>query len=127
MRSCARRSFEAATIFIALVICCVDLTARTRRRISRSDGIVSSFQLVARSFSSASLTRHYSAALRCSAFPSRGERVAEFLERLVQVGLDLIVDLLLLRERRQQLAPSRVERLEQIRLVGIDLIDLDAV
>ena len=28
MRSCARRSFDAATIFIALVICCVDLTAR---------------------------------------------------------------------------------------------------
>ncbi len=28
MRSCARRNREAATIFIALVICCVDLTAR---------------------------------------------------------------------------------------------------
>ena len=25
MRSCARRSFDAATIFIALVICCVVL------------------------------------------------------------------------------------------------------
>jgi hypothetical protein len=29
----------AATIFMALVICCVDLTARTRRRISIRDGI----------------------------------------------------------------------------------------
>ena len=37
MRSCARRSLDAATIFIAFVICCVDLTARMRRRIS--DGI----------------------------------------------------------------------------------------
>ena len=39
-RSCARRSFDAATIFIAFVICCVDLTARMRRRMSISDGIV---------------------------------------------------------------------------------------
>ena len=30
---------EAAIIFIAFVICCVDLTARIRRRKSRSDGI----------------------------------------------------------------------------------------
>ena len=28
IRSCARRSFDAATIFIAFVICCVFLTAR---------------------------------------------------------------------------------------------------
>src|SRR5215471_7989944 len=33
-RSCARRSLAAATIFIALVICCVFLTDRSRRRIS---------------------------------------------------------------------------------------------
>ena len=39
MRSCARRSLDAATIFIAFVICCVDLTARMRRRMSSSDGI----------------------------------------------------------------------------------------
>ena len=38
-RSCARRSFDAEIIFIALVICCVDLTARMRRRRSSSDGI----------------------------------------------------------------------------------------
>ena len=38
-RSCARRSFDAATIFIAFVICCVDFTARMRRRMSMSDGI----------------------------------------------------------------------------------------
>ncbi len=39
IRSCARRSFDAATIFIALVICCVFFTARTRRRRSMSDGM----------------------------------------------------------------------------------------
>ena len=39
MRSCARRSFDAATIFIALVICCVFFTARMRRRRSISDGM----------------------------------------------------------------------------------------
>jgi len=40
IRSCDRRSFDAATIFIALVICCVFLTARIRRRRSMSDGMV---------------------------------------------------------------------------------------
>ena len=39
-RSCARRSFDAATIFIAFVICCVDFTARMRRRMSMSDGML---------------------------------------------------------------------------------------
>ncbi len=39
MRSWARRSFDDETIFMAFVICCVDLTARTRRRMSISDGI----------------------------------------------------------------------------------------
>ena len=42
IRSCARRSFDAATIFIALVICCVFLTARIRRRRSMSDGMIQS-------------------------------------------------------------------------------------
>ena len=34
IRSCARRSFAAETIFMALVICCVFLTLRMRRRMS---------------------------------------------------------------------------------------------
>src|ERR1017187_3650421 len=34
VRSCARRRFAAETIFMALVICCVFLTERMRRRIS---------------------------------------------------------------------------------------------
>jgi hypothetical protein len=38
-RSCARFRREAAIIFIALVICCVDLTARIRRRRSIRDGM----------------------------------------------------------------------------------------
>ena len=41
IRSCARRSFDDETIFMAFVICCVDFTARTRRRMSISDGMVS--------------------------------------------------------------------------------------
>ena len=40
IRSCARRSFAAATIFMALVICCVFLTLRIRRRRSIVLGIV---------------------------------------------------------------------------------------
>src|SRR6478672_5633611 len=39
VRSCARRSFAAETIFMALVICCVFLTERMRRRMSIKLGI----------------------------------------------------------------------------------------
>ena len=45
IRSCARRSFDAATIFIALVICCVFLTDLMRRRMSKRLGIVANFML----------------------------------------------------------------------------------
>src|ERR1700754_4763610 len=38
-RSCARRSLAAETIFMALVICCVFLTERMRRRMSIKLGI----------------------------------------------------------------------------------------
>ena len=40
MRSCARRSFAAETLFIAFVICCVFLVLRLRRRMSIVLGIV---------------------------------------------------------------------------------------
>src|SRR5258706_12984434 len=39
MRSCARRSFDAATIFMAFVICWGFFTERIRRRRSMSDGM----------------------------------------------------------------------------------------
>src|SRR6478672_7544112 len=39
VRSCARRSFAAETIFMALVICCVFLTERMRRRMSMRLGM----------------------------------------------------------------------------------------
>src|SRR3954469_7029666 len=80
MRSWARRSFDAATIFIALVICCVDLTARIRRRMSRREGIRSDRR-----------------GLACGR-----EVLAELLERAVQLRLDGVVDLLLLRQRGEQ-------------------------
>src|SRR6187397_2664661 len=98
-RACARRSRDAATIFIAFVICCVDLTARTRRRMSISDGM-----------------------LRRGALSGRGERIREFLQRLRQLGLDLIVDLLLVGERRQQLRATRVEELVQLGFVVASLL-----
>ena len=39
IRSCARRSFAAATIFMARVICCVFLTDAMRLRMSRSEAM----------------------------------------------------------------------------------------
>ena len=55
---------DAATIFIALVICCVDLTARIRRRRSISDGM------------GARGSRYAAAVPRAG-----GELLAEFLQR----------------------------------------------
>ena len=97
MRSCARRSRDAATIFMALVICCVDLTARMRRRMS-------------------SKGRHgdQAAAVFCAAAKS----LPNSSSAGVQLGLDRIVDLLLLGEREQQLRLARVEELVELLLVG---------
>src|SRR6478672_5013454 len=99
MRSCARRSLEAATIFIALVICCVDLTARIRRRMSRREGI-----------SDGRLLR-------------RGEGLAELGQRLTEVALERIVDLLLLGEGGEQLRATRIEEGVQVTFVIAHLLD----
>ena len=63
IRSCARRSFDAATIFIALVICCVFLTARIRRRRSISDGIYAAADFLAAKSAANSFTALSSAPL----------------------------------------------------------------
>ena len=70
MRSCARRSFDAATIFIAFVICCVFLTARIRRRRSISDGMTAYARPLGASFAprsppANSFTAASSAAFSC--------------------------------------------------------------
>src|SRR5215218_1316373 len=103
MRSCARRSLEAATIFIALVICCVDLTARIRRRISRSEGMSG------------------------GRFLGRSEGLAELGQRLRQLALDLIVDLLLGGKAREQLRAAGVEEREQVALVVTHQGDVDRI
>src|SRR5687768_3034231 len=113
VRSCARRSFDAATIFMALVICCVDFTARMRRRMSNSDGMVSSYQL-----SAVGSLRAFS-----SRFRRRRELVAELLQGLIQVRLDLVGELALLGDRLQQLRPSGVEELEQLDLEVAHALD----
>src|SRR3954469_10103401 len=92
MRSCARRRRDAATIFIAFVICCVDLTARIRRRMSRREGMSS----------------RLSPPSRGRRFPGGSEVLPELLQRLIQICLDRIVDLLLVGERREQLRLARV-------------------
>src|SRR5215467_12586366 len=91
IRSCARRSLDAATIFIAFVICCVFFTARMRRRRSISDGMA--HRHVA--------TRRLPAAARVESFSRRrrlpaGEGTGERLHRSIERALQLIVELLLL-------------------------------
>src|SRR5260221_14571081 len=89
IRSCARRSFDAATIFIALVICCVFFTARIRRRRSIRGGILGRRRL------------------------SRREVAGKLLEGVLERTLQLIVELLLLDDPAKQLRVSRLdERVE---------------
>src|SRR5713101_3385487 len=111
MRSCARSSLDAATIFIAFVICCVDFTARMRRRISNSDGIYRCLLLMANVE-----CRHLALGiqhLRHGHLLRGREGFPELLERGVQLRLDRVVDRLRRRERLQQLGAARVEELVQ--------------
>src|ERR1700686_3138691 len=95
IRSCARRSFDAATIFIALVICCVFFTARMRRRRSISDGICHSSR-------------------GCGL--SRRELARELLHGRGQRALQLIVELLLLRDSPEQIRVPIVDELIELGL-----------
>src|SRR5205085_8745528 len=79
--SCARRSFAAATIFIALVIFCVFRTERMRVRMARSEAIQAS-----------SLRRG-----------GRPEDVLEFGERLIQRGAHVVGQVLLLAQELEHL------------------------
>src|SRR5437588_4209428 len=91
-RSWARRSFDAEIIFMALVICCVDFTARMRRLMSINDGIGS------------------------GRF-SRRELLVEFLEGRVDVGLQGIIDLPFLRQRLERAGMADVEEPVQLRFI----------
>src|SRR3972149_5618511 len=103
MRSCARRSFDAATIFMAFVICCVFLTARIRRRRSISDGISRRGRL------------------------SRREIAREFLDRPVEHALQLLVELLALDDAAEDLGIPRVDERIQLGLEGAHLGERDGV
>src|SRR3954463_2051653 len=110
-RSWARRSFDAATIFIALVICCVFFTARTRRRRSISDGMVNSRQgAKGRAHPLAAWTR-----LRCCSLPGR-EVARELLHRSVERRLQLIVELFLLDDLTEHLRMPGLEEGVQLAL-----------
>src|ERR1700752_5140566 len=100
MRSCARRSFDAATIFMAFVICCVFLTARTRRRRSISDGIFLGGGCL-----------------------SRRKVAGKLLDDLVQRGLERIVKLSLLRGLLENLRMPRFDEREELGFEGAQVRD----
>src|SRR6478735_1415617 len=103
-RSCDRFSLAAATIFIALVICCVFLTDLMRRRMSKRLGIclVQSLtfkvlhpRLISLSHKRLNLERRSCGC--CSCFlPASGLKV---LDSFLHGGLQIIVDALLFTDR----------------------------
>ena len=104
-RACARRSFDAATIFMALVICCVARTERIRLLIDLDSG-----------------PGHRPPPL-CPPLRFR-DRLAlrlEFLDRVPQVGLGLVVQIPRLPDRVQD---PRVRRLHEGVEVDLPLRDL---
>src|SRR5687768_6699692 len=104
-RSCARLRREAAIIFIALVICCVDLTARIRRRRSIRDGISSD----------------------ADRLPRRRELLAEFLERRFERALDLVVQDLLVGDAGEHAGVARLEEAIQVLFVAEHVFDRHSV
>src|SRR5213075_2012915 len=115
MRSWARRSFDAATIFIALVICCVFFTARMRRRRSMSDSILSLEVLGPGSPFPVRWFGSWVLALRRGGFP--GRKVSrKLLDCLVQRALQLIVELFLLDDPPEHLGSARLDELVQLGL-----------
>src|SRR5262245_36697975 len=117
-RSCARLSREAAIIFIALVICCVDFTARIRRRKSISDGIT---QLAAKSVHSLSSLRSG------PGLGGRDELRAELFQSPLERCLRRIVEDLLLGDAREDARMTRFEEPVQILLVPADVFDRHGV
>src|SRR5262249_40950120 len=109
IRSCERRSFDAATIFIALVICCVFFTARIRRRGSISDGI----RDPPRTHEGAKRKLFVSSCVRGSSCCglSRREVSREFLDGCIERVLQLVVELLLVAKVREQLRVARLDEL----------------
>src|SRR4030042_1970654 len=99
MASWAWRSLAAETIFMALVICCVLLTLRIRRRMSMRAGM------------GASLSRPLRLARRLEDGRELGEG------RLQLLG-ELALDFLLLRDRREEGAVAAVEPGEALLLVA---------
>src|SRR5262245_7256810 len=106
IRSWARRSLAAATSFIARVIFCVDWTDRIRRRMSRSVAMVWSGGRSGGFDPSA----HRELCLGC-------------LDRARQRVANVVGDLLLARDVREQLAMLSVQERVQEALERPDLID----
>src|SRR5262252_3130156 len=107
MASWARRSLAAETIFIALVICCVLLTLRIRRRMSMRAGI---------------------AGLGAgSGFRGRLELGREAGERGLQLVAELALQVLLLRDRLQERRLAAREPAEELRLVAAAVGDGERV
>src|SRR4029453_8872331 len=119
MRSWARRILDAATIFIAFVICCVDFTARMRRRMSISDGI---FQCTVGLLHCSTA----SAFLR-DRLLQLDHVLGEFLHQVVQLRLHVVVDLLLVDQLPQQRGVAVVDELVQLNLEAANRGDLDLV
>src|SRR5215213_3608148 len=92
MRSCALRRRDAAIIFMAFVICCVDLTARIRRRMSIREGITHRAYALRRSRGRPALRR----SLFCVE-----HFLDELLQEFVQPRLHPVVENLLFDDLRQ--------------------------
>src|SRR5688572_27076276 len=111
-RSCARFRREAAIIFIALVICCVDLTARIRRRRSMRDGIS-----LAHSFTRRAGSRD------CRCLTSSQELLVEFLKCRLQSRLQVVVQDLLFGDARENGRVACLDEAVEILFVPAQVLD----
>src|SRR6185369_8270242 len=97
MASWARRSLAAETIFMALVICCVFLVLRIRRRMSMSAGM---------------------AGFRWLGLGLDLEGVGELREGRLELVRELALDVLLLRDLLEQVGMPRLQEGVELLLVA---------
>src|SRR5688572_18790353 len=115
-RSCARLRREAAIIFIALVICCVDLTARIRRRRSIREGI-----LLVHYFTRCTGSRHH------GRLTSSQELLVELLQRRFQRRLQVVVQRLLFGDAGEDRWMARLDKAVEILFVPAQVLDRNRI
>src|ERR1043166_2780932 len=120
--ACARRSFDAATICMALVIFCVALVAAMRTRMSLREAISCQSPSITASLSCPALCRASTSSLR----PLR-ERLRVALDHVLELGGEIVAEVARVADAVEQVAVLRAQRAQQPVLERAHAVDRDRI